>query len=527
MECKYCKTQNKDDYIYCMNCGRKLHQKESSFDPKSLLKNKFVLIGVALAAALLLLLALNPFGSGKTSSVSEEISIPRTKPQIYSENENVYIYDGMTKIETFEGSSSGNKQYSFDNQAAAFSISKEDVNELYVLYKGKTSKVTDDFTEFKISDSGENILYHSESDGSIHLYNCKNKKDKTVVSAEEEPEGVEAVTLSYTGDKFGFVRLIDGDDHVYLYSSSGVKEIPVEGFMSIQAVSEKGEVFYLNFEDEALYVCDGTNNTLICEDYEILTFNREYSQVAVVENEEFVLYKNGTVLRTEAEGIDSAYSIIVPQRILGSIYVTYDSYGEHKPIYHIGVGGFENHYYQTKDKDLVYLGKDLERKMICEKAGAYLLSNDGKILFYTDEEGLLHRYENKDEIVSEEPLDLKQFYAWDSVNKGLYFLTNSKELTYLDDEDLKIVGSNKVEQGICCNDGYFYFKDGSKFYASRKGEEAVEVGELKGSSLNYTGYDFIGIDGISYQGKDKDVYFIKDGEAHKLDIGGEKQEGEA
>ena len=476
MECKYCKTQNKDDYIYCMNCGRKLHQKESSFDLKSLLKNKIFLIGVGLVAVLLLLLVLNPFGSGRSSSGTEEISVPRTKIQICSENENVYIYDGMTKIETMEGSSSGNRQYSFDNQTVAFSVSKEDTTELYVLYKGKTSKITEDFTDYKISDNGENVLYYSESEGSIHIYNCKSKKEKTAVSAEEEPEGVESVTLSYTGDKFGFVRLIDGQDRVYLYSSSGAKEVPVEDFMSIQAVSEKGEIFYLTFEDEALYVCDGTNNTLICKDYDILTFNRDYSQVAVVENDEFILYKNGTLLRKEAEGIDSAYNIIVPQRILGSIYVTYDSYGEHKPIYHIGVGGFENHYYQTKDKDLVYLGKDLERKTICEKAGSYLLSYDGKILFYTDEEGLLHRYEGKDEIISEESLDLKQFYAWDNVNKGLYFLTNSKELTYLDDEGLKIVGSDKVEQSVCCSDGYFYFKDGSKLYASRKGEEAVEVG---------------------------------------------------
>ena len=232
-ECKYCKTLNRDDYIYCISCGRKLPKPdtaEESEKPKNFVLNKKLIL---IVAAALLLLAGGIYLLTRSTGKSDYY-LSRNQVQYVDGDEGIYLFEGSTKKAKLPEVTADDMEYSFDNQVLAIKDYTADTNDLYVYSNGKVDQVSNDVDRFELSDKGETLYYTTGEDGSVHLYQIKNKKDTVVFNTENE-ESFEKHVLSYSGKVMAYTTSADGETKLYVYNSSGSKLLPAHDVDSLLA----------------------------------------------------------------------------------------------------------------------------------------------------------------------------------------------------------------------------------------------------------------------------------------------------
>ena len=205
---------------------------------------------------------------------------------------------------------------------------------------------------------------------------------------------------------------------------------------------------------------------------------------------------------------------------MSEIYFKYNADVQYAPFYHLGISDFRQLYYLTSDYSVLRLGKDLKASVIGEDVYEYCLSSDGKTLIWTD--GLAaYKYDgNKSDFYIGE-YGIYRLYAYNSVNKGLYYTTGDYNLAYSDGKTVTILEDCNPEPALyaCCADGYFYFKDGDILYAAYKGTDVTELGETYYFGSSTRGADFFVEDGIGFEAPGGDYYFARNGKAAKLETG--------
>ncbi|MBR4460968.1 MAG: zinc ribbon domain-containing protein [Erysipelotrichaceae bacterium] len=522
-ECKHCKTLNPDDFIYCMNCGRKLPKNdvsEKGNGPISIGLNKK---SIAIIAAVLLLLAGGIYLLTHTKGKSDYY-LSRNQIQFIDGEKGVYLFEGSVKKADLPEVTADATDYGFDKQVLAIKDYTADTDDLYVYSKGKVDQVTDDVDRFEVSDSGETLYYTAKSDGSVHLYQIRNKKDNIVFDAENE-ESYDEHVLSYSGKMLAYTTNIDGETKLYVYSSSGHKFLPANDVSELLAVSEKGEVYYYN-SDGHLMVCDGKKTSTIIESNILVCSNIDNSQLMAWGEEEFVLYENGRVRHGTYNDSGSFSNIVLPEKILLTGYMNFSGGSVYNMFYHLGVGDLKKLYYIADSTSIVRLNNNLKVETICENVSSYyVLSSDGKTLIWKDLDDAVHRFNgssNTDFDCGEKRV--MRLLSWDEKNKILYFVNNSTELCYSDGKSVTVIEENDPDIFMYGSDGYFYYKDGKTLKAFKKGGEVIEVGETNSSGSTNGKQDFFAKDGIGYEGSDKEFYFVKNAQAVKLATGEEVKE---
>ena len=516
IECKHCKTLNKDDYVYCINCGRKLTKPATEEIGKSksfVLNKKLVLI---VAAALLLLaggIYLLTRSAGKN-----DYYLSRNQVQYVDGDEGIYLFEGSTKKAKLPEVTADDMEYSFDNQILAIKDYTADTNDLYVYSNGKVDQVSNDVDRFELSDKGETLYYTTGEDGSVHLYQIKNKKDTVVFNTENE-ESFEKHVLSYSGKVMAYTTSADGETKLYVYNSSGSKLLPAHDVDSLLAVSEKGEVFY--YDDQGiLKVCDSKGSSKIIDSNVLVCANIDYSQLMAWGNEGFVLYENGRIHQGSYGDSGEFSNIVLPEKTLVTGFMNYSSGSIHNTFYHLGVSDLKNSYYVSEGTKIVRMNNSLKTETLCENMTSYLLSSDGKTLIWQDTDGNVHRFNgnSSSDFDRGEKRALK-LCSWDDQNKILYFVNNEIELCYSDGKNVTFIEYNDPDIYVCGDDGYFYYKDGKTLKAIKKGGEIIEVGETNNSGSSYGKQNFYAKDGIGYQGSDQAFYFVKNAKATRLNTG--------
>ncbi len=517
-ECKHCKTLNRDDYLYCMNCGRKLPVNETTEKGNGLAGfNTYkklipiIVIGLILLAGGIYLLS--------RSGGKSEYYLLRNQVQYIDGEEGVYLFEGSVKKADLPEVTADDTSYSFDHKVLAIKDYTGDSDDLYVCHNSKTDLVTNDVDRYEIADQGEVIYYSAKSDGSIHIYQVKNKKDSIIFDAESEGS-YEQHVLSYSGKVLAYTVDIDGETKLYLYNSSNSKFLPVNEIEDLLAVSEKGEVYYYN-SDGQLMVYDGKKSSLIIERNILVCANIDYSQIMAWGEDEFVLYENGRIRRGSYNDTGTFSSIVLPEKILITGYMNYMAGNISNMFYHLGAGDLKHLYFVADGASIVRLNGSLKTETVCENvSNDYVLSSDGKTLIWKDLDDTVHRFNgssNSDFDCGENRAE--SLLSWDDKNKILYFTSNAAELCYSDGRNVTVLGNYDPDIFVSGSDGYFYFKDGKTLCAVKKGGEIVELGETNSSGNSTSKQDFLAKDGIGYQGADKEFYFVKNAQAVKLETG--------
>ena len=515
IECKYCKTQNKDDYIYCMNCGRKLpKQGEDKKDLKALLGNKKILIA---AAAVVLLAIIVIFALPKGSNKDDYLLFQK-RAQVWETDKTVYVFDGSSRKEVFESVSLVRRTYSFDSKTVLINYKDDGVGYLYVYRDNKLNLISNEFNNTLLSDNGETVLYTDEANRAIHLYSV-NKQIDTVAFVDEEKEyDLDAFVLSYSGSVLAYTKTDDEGRTLNVYTSSGTTEYPADEIYNLICVSEKGDVCYVDGED-ALHMINSKGDVIISEKADYICLNYDNSQIVTISDEEIVFFKDGKMRFVSFDEENSGiYQIVIPKKTLAYSYIRYGQGKQYKPVYHYGISDFEKCYYVTDEKNLVYFDKELKMQRIADNVSAPLISNDGKNLFYIDEEGSVHKYDGKDTVYYSSEEGCTELFAYDEKNKILYLEEGHDKMGYCDGKGFTELGVYNPDISLICNDGYFYFNDGKKLLAYKKGGEVIEVIDLYSSVTQSNEFDYFGLEGINVKAADKDYYFIKNAQIEKLDL---------
>ncbi|MBQ6559896.1 MAG: hypothetical protein IJL85_03600 [Erysipelotrichaceae bacterium] len=516
-ECKYCKTLNKDDYIYCMNCGRKLPKTDTADRGGNLIDLKSNKKLIPIIAVILLLLAGGIYLLTRSKGKSDYYLLHSQVQYVDGEN-GVYIFEGSTKKADLPEVTADDTDYSFDKQVLAIKDYTGDTDDLYVYRGGKVDLVTEDVDRFEVSDSGETLYYTAKSDGSVHLYQIKNKKDSIVFDAESE-ESYKQHVLSYSGKALAYTVVIDGETKLYLYNGSGSKFLPAEDVSELLAVSEKGEVYYYN-SDGCVMVHDGKSVSLISEANRLVCANIDCSQLMTWGEVDFVLYENGRV-RHGSYGDSGAFSnVVLPEKTLTAGYMNFSRSNVYNVFYRLGVSDLKQLYYVSDDTGITRLNSSLKAETVCENVSSYLLSADGKTLIWLDFDNTVHRFNGSSSDFDCGERGVEKLCSWDDKNKVLYYINKDYELCYSNGKNITVAeGVYDPDIYMYGNDGYFYFKDGKTLNAIKKGGEIIEVGETNSSGSSYGKQDFFAKDGIGYEGSDKEFYFVKNAQAVKLETG--------
>ncbi len=189
-QCRHCNTINKDDYIYCMKCGRRLDGEDRKFDLKGILQNRKLL--AAAAACLVLAAALAIFLSGRGDKVDAGWV------QMVEKDGFCHLYRNGSEVASFDYEETERMSRNFDNSTAAVLYLQDGRRHLSVLRGNKLGTIDEDIYDFSISDDGKRIMYLVYGEPSIYEYDVKSGK-KTVAAGNEGAEGYPARAYSYSG----------------------------------------------------------------------------------------------------------------------------------------------------------------------------------------------------------------------------------------------------------------------------------------------------------------------------------------
>ena len=515
MECKYCKTYNKDDYVYCINCGRKLHSKDLK-DTFSGVKGKLSPKILIAAAAVLLLVLGALFGAKLFSHKEAPYTLKQSSIAVVDENGDCYIFEGDVRKAKIDNCTLLSKRQSFDGTTQLVNVESEEGKAMYVYRDGKLNMVTDDFSNYLICDDGRKVLYIDDND-SVYIYDVRSKKRATVLSGEE-PYLLNCFVLSPSGSHLAYTTRNQEEPKLFLYSSNGTAVYTLEQEVKgLVGVSEKGEIFFIA-EDGSVRSCSNRGETVILDDYDAMYINKDFTQIALRNDNNLYFYKEGVTDLVCEEETAKVMSIVTPDNTQRETIIQHNNGKITSMVSHLGVDSFDEKYWSTAGNQIVTIRKNHTADILVDKTYNYIVTDDGGALYYRDDEGRIIRYSNgrKEEFYSGEEKAVRP-YAWDSRNKGLYFTGESSGLMYSDGNNVSHVCDRYPEFFIFCNDGYVYFTDGVDLYTATKGQMAEvlddTVGEY-GEGLHK--YDLYSRDGIFFEKNYSDIFFARNGKAKQI-----------
>ena len=516
MNCKYCGTYNQDDFIYCLNCGKKLNQKGVKETFKTLItRNKKTLI---IAVVVLLVLLGGLFGIKSISNKNESYYFNNSKTIVVDENGNCYIYEGNVRKAEINNATLNGQTISFDQSARLLDVEADELKSLYIYRDGKLNKITDSYDKYLISDNGEKVFYTDDENGEMYLYDVKSKKSTAVLSEGEEKIKLGNYVLSSTGNYLAYTFKDQKEDLIYLYSSKGTEPIPTEETMSgLVGVSDQGQIIYTT-SDKAVHVCDKGGDIVIVDQYDSMYVNKDYTQLALRYENDFYIYKNKkTSLVLEKDDIKIT-DVITPQNTIKRSISQTNNGKIRETATHIAIDNFEEKYYKSSSYDILTIHKNNIAETVVEKASVFILSKDGKELYYKGEYGNIVCYSNgNNKDYYNGHAEVKKIHAHDHVNKGLYFSLEDDNLCYSNGKNTSLVSGQDPVYTLLCDDGYFYYVNDSVLYAVNKGQNQVLIDEIYDIGEGVDKYGTNSDEGVFYQ-KGNNIFFASKGKASQLNI---------
>ena len=504
MKCRYCGAENRDDYKYCLMCGKSLHEEEKG----GFRLNKKIIIAAAAVAALLLAVILWPKGN------NEIFRHYASRPFFRSDDNGISAVSSSRKPEGFFEGKTTQTSYSFDRSVMGTIVLKDDSRSLYIYNEKGLRKLAEDVDSYQLSQNGEYAIYRTRSDDKWYHLTVKNGKATEFLNENER--SLSYIAMSVSGETVAFKASAE-KTLISVYSNGKLKEYEVEKVNAIMAVMADGSVLFIDGDYELCSLKDG-KVTVLTTQPEYLFLNDDATECAILADGKYQLYRKGKLLTSDDPIAGKIMTLIYPDTMCSS-YTR--SYVNRKYIYcyHYGVSTFTDRYFLTSYESIIRIDSKLQVSEIAfDVSEDVLISNDGSKLVYTDDDGKIYVYDGKQTTeINTADYRASRLYAYDSVNKGVYYRsTNSSYIVYADKNENSPFFRLGSAINMCCDDGYFYFKSSSTVYCTQKGKEPVEIGRSSGSS-KATNDDYCRY-GIIFYGNDKNYYFIKNGQKTQIPI---------
>ena len=505
MKCLYCGAENREDYVYCLNCGKPLRKKEKA-SARSLnvrLDKKVIIAAAAVLAIAVLAILFWPKGGSRLAIHSLESRLF----VVSRDSGNYAVAAGNKTSGPFEGRTSS-LTYSFDRSCLAFILANGDERLLY-LYNGKALKPYGESVDyFVLADSGEFACYQRRDDDSWHYVNLKN--NKTVLRITGENEAVKYLKMSVSGKTVAYV--LSGSEstlHLITGNKTAAYDLGETTVAHLVAVGPDDSVLLLDVSGQLLHFRKG-NLTSLASSPSSIFINDDASECAFMEEGKYAIFRDGRLQTSDSEYAEKIAALIYPETMATAnsrVYVNH----QYVYCYHHGLSSFISSYYLTTDNKIIRFDRKLNAEVIAEDVDEVLLSNSGKKLVYTDSFGTIFVYDGKktDELATGD-YDAETLLAYDEVHDGVYYRSVSdNQIVYADRKTCLPFFNKGTYTAICCDDGYFYFKNSYTLYYSLKGAEPVEIDRCFSSS-KATNDDY-SRHGILYYGTDKNYYFLTKG----------------
>ncbi|MBQ4253920.1 MAG: zinc ribbon domain-containing protein, partial [Erysipelotrichaceae bacterium] len=407
MKCRYCGAENRDDYKYCLMCGKPLHEEgKGRFVP-----DKKIIIAAAAAAALLLAVILWPRGS------KEVFHHYNSRPFFRSDDNGIAAISSSRKPEGFLEGKSTQILYSFDRSVMGIIILKDDNRSLYIYSEKGLRKLAEDVDSYQIAHSGDYVIYKTRSDEKWYHLTVKNGKSAEFF--DESENSITYMALSVAGETIAY-KASGEKSCISVFTNGKTREYEVEKVNSILAVMADGSVLFINGDYE-LCSLNGGKVTVLTSQPEYLFLNDDGSECAILAEGMYRLYRKGKLLTSEDPNAGKIAALIYPDTMCSS-YTR--SYVNRKYIYcyHYGVSTFTDRYFLTDYESIIRIDSKLQVSEIASDVSEVLISNDGSKLVYTDYDGNIFVHDGKKTAeINTDDYKASRLYAYDSVNDGIYY----------------------------------------------------------------------------------------------------------
>lgn len=434
-----------------------------SGDFKALLKNKvFVICCAAVVVVVLLMWIILAVVAGSSNS---KLEIKGYYTYYDDGSERYFFYNGKQIKQEFSDSAKV-RAHTPDNTICV--VDDDDV--LYLLDKGKVSKITDDFdtTSVSVSANGKTVAY--VSDDCVFVYN--GGKPKQI--AELESDYACNPVVSPDGKIVAFADLDDDDIKTYVWKG-GSKAIDLDTDIVPIAVSNGGKMLYGNSLNGNLYYVKGLK-----KDAEEKIDSYSYIRGISTDHTKLVYIDGGKTYcfnpKIDADSGIRAYN--------GSAFVMADCYYSTSSYSLAYIDDFDNFYIETSDAihNVLRKGKEYDcEKNIIKDIEDICLSDDMKSFVYIDDDYTLWKGKVSNAKNAKEIADDVQSVKANSTLSSVYYLDDDYRLYYVG-KDEKISSDVRryvvTESGICV-----FVDDDGELYYSVKGGEKKKVGFDEVSSL--------------------------------------------
>lgn len=419
-------------------------------------KNKlFVFAGagvLALVLCIVLLCSLFAGGNGYTA-YKHNIKV------MVEDGEVFVIYDAKKAKGTgLEAEGIDHTQTSMDGSIL---VLLTDEGTLAFVKGNKLTKIAEEVTGFIISVDGTGVAYVVENDDSdtLMLYNVKNKKAKKVTDWLSDDN----IALSPNGDSVAYYQQKEDDEDQTLMFFKGSKSTKVTSSeVTLLGMSNNGKLIYVMGEDDEgisylyRYNTKGDRNKIGKCDVPYVYFNEDHTQIGYYQTDDgykTYISTNGKegkkiasaiaapMMPRSVEPFDGGYTATIPTDELYN--KVYTCTGEKDSIWFIRKNadrsqklvGSTRRATISEDCKLVYYIDDGELKVLTVKKGdnaadkakvlaedvdSYIVTSNGKKLYYTADEGLY--------CINAKTGKGKKTIANDDVKSQLYI--NDKDVVY-------------------------------------------------------------------------------------------------
>jgi len=404
---------------------------------KALPLKKILIIGVPVLVLIIAAIILIPVLTGPGSTVYKD-SIS------FFTNMNEVVISGNNNAKFTIDGDLNNAQRSLDGSKAVVltDMRGSDGGALWFVTTSKVTKIADDVLAFRISDTGNAVLYLTDYDSRSDvatLYHYDTSRQNSVRITEEamyNGESLKGICISPDGKTVAYISKYDSRDDEYKgyikVGNRAAEEIGKNQYALV--VSNNGAtVYYVREADDysaSLHVKSGRNdNRLITEipSFTTMWVNKDYTQVIFNHDDRANMSKNGG----ERERIysDSFRSILLPQGTQQKY-----TFGGRISVVVVGVRSLTPLVAITNN-GLVHLNNKNESNRISSSSDhpySSIISADGRTLLFLTNSGHLASIDpsragaDRNEVGR----NVSDFVASSDV-KTIYFVNEDEELFYV------------------------------------------------------------------------------------------------
>lgn len=502
MLCPYCGAETKEGEVFCVSCGYDITsvpadtKEEKAAPPKNNTRatpakrrrknmhnehSRLVILAavglIALVAGISLLISALLPGNG-FYAFEHNIFV-----EIIDRQVSVLMDDRTAKDTNLSAGTIKEHQASLDGGVVAILTDRK---ELAVIRGRKLTVVASNVSDFSLSVDGTGLAYTTESKKAttLTLYNTKNKKAKEITA-----QLIGNYEISPDGDSIAyFTKEETGEHSLMLFNGSkriliAAVDVSLTGMpkVSLLAISNDGKYIYAIDKNEEgvktlyCYGKTGVRKPIGPCNIPTVLLNADHTQILFYQSDDSFR----TYLATKDNaGIEIATGVASPLLPKSSVNfvsgstVTFPSDSLYNKVYSCYVdGGYQ----------LCHIRKDCTSILLVSGVGSITLSEDGKTVYYVEDDVLKMLKISNGENASEKAVVLGENvdeYAVTSDGKNVYYTSDNALycVNGKNGQSKKTVASENVKGKLHINaKNYVYFKVENDVYVSKNGSNGTII----------------------------------------------------